>query len=87
MYKITQEINGLYTHSIKSFLHKRIKADVKCKIVDNMLITTIIAPKGIIYRYTWNNIYNDILYGMSSEIVAQDILKGYKKHINNLYFF
>lgn len=76
----------IFTNALKKQLKQRIKGDLSVHIVDDTLIVDI-QPVGCwTWHYTINNLAVKISTGLSSRIVADDIVKQYKKYIFNKHF-
>ena len=76
----------IFTNALKKQLKQRIKGDLSVHIVDDTLIVDI-QPVGCwTWHYTINNLAAQISTGLSSIIVADVIVKQYKKHILKQYF-
>ena len=77
----------IFTNALKKQLRQRIKGDLSVNIVDDTLIIDI-QPVGYrAWRYTINNLAVQILTGLSSRIVADVIVKQYKKYILSEHFY
>ena len=76
----------IFTNALKKQLKQRIKGDLSVNIVDDTLIVYI-KPVGCwTWNYTINNLAVQMSTGLSSRIVADVIVKQYKKYILNKYF-
>ena len=76
----------IFKNALKKQLSRRVKGIVTVHIVNNILIVDINSLDGCSYHYTINNIAVQLSVGLSSKIVADVIVKDYKKHILNHYF-
>ena len=76
----------IFTNALKKQLKQRIKGDLSVHIVDDTLIVDI-QPAGCWgWHYTINNLAVQISTGLSSKIVADVIVKQYKKYILSEHF-
>ena len=76
----------IFTNALKKQLRRRIKGDLSVHVVDDTLIVDI-QPVGCwTWHYTINNLAVQMSTGLSSIIVANVIVKQYKKHILNQHF-
>lgn len=76
----------IFRMKLKKQLQERINGDVSVHIIYDVLII-VINPLGMNpWYYTLNNIAVQISAGLSSRIVADVIVKQYKKYILSLYF-
>lgn len=76
----------ILTNALKKQLRQRIKGDLSVHIVDDKLIVDI-QPVGCwTWHYTINNLAVQISTGLSSRIVADVIVKQYKKYILSEHF-
>ena len=76
----------IFTNALKKQLRQRIKGDLSVHIVDDTLIVDI-QPVGCwMWHYTINNLAVQISTGLSSRIVADVIVKQYKKYILSKHF-
>lgn len=76
----------IFTENLKKQLHERIKGDLSVHIVDDKLVVDIQPAALCTFRYTLDNIRVNIATGLSSTIVANDIIKKYKKYILNIFY-
>lgn len=77
----------IFKNALKKQLRRRIKGDLSVHIVDNTLIVDI-QPVGCwTWHYTINNLAVQMSTGLSSRIVADVIVKQYKKHILSEHFY
>ena len=76
----------IFTNALKKQLRRCIKGDLSVHVVDDTLIVDI-QPVGCwTWHYTINNLAVQMSTGLSSRIVADVIVKQYKKHILNQHF-
>ena len=76
----------IFKNALKKQLSRRVKGIVSVHIVNNILIVDINSLNGCSYHYTINNIAVQLSVGLSSKIVADVIVKQYKKDILKHYF-
>ena len=77
----------IFRTKLKRQLQQRIIGDISVHIMDNILIINI-NPYGLHpWHYTLNNIAVQLSAGLSSRIVADVIVKQYKKYILSLHFY
>lgn len=77
----------IFTNTLKKQLKQRIKGYLSVHIVDDTLIVDI-QPVGCwTWHYTINNLAEQISTGLSSRIVADVIVKQYKKYIVSKHFY
>lgn len=76
----------IFKNALKKQLSRRVKGVVSVHIVNNVLIVDINTLDGCSYHYTINNIAVQLSVGLSSKIVADVIVKQYKKYILKHYF-
>lgn len=77
----------IFTNALKKQLKQRIKGDLSVHIVDDTLIVDIQSVGYYTWQYTINNLAVQISTGLSSRIVADDIVKQYKKYILSKYLY
>lgn len=77
----------LFTNVLKKQLRQRIKGDLSVHIVDDTLIVDIQPAVGYTWHYTVNNLAVQISTGLTSRIVADFIVKQYKKYILSIHFY
>lgn len=76
----------IFRMKLKKQLQERIKGDISVHIIDDTLIIDI-QPVGLwTWHYTLNNIAVQMSTGLSSRIVADVIVKQYKKYILSQHF-
>ena len=77
----------IFTNALKKQLKHRIKGDLSVHIVDDTLIIDI-QPVGCwSWHYTINNLAVQMSTGLSSRIVADVIVKQYRKYILSKQFY
>lgn len=77
----------IFRNALKKQLKQRIKGDLSVHVVDDILIVDIKPVVGYTWHYTVNNLAVQISTGLSSRIVADFIVKQYKKHILSTHFY
>lgn len=77
----------IFTNAVKKQLRQRIKGDLSVRIIGDKLFVDI-EPVGCWpWHYTINNLAVQISTGLSSRIVADVIVKQYKKYILSEHFY
>lgn len=77
----------IFTKALKKQLKQRIKGDLYVHIIEDRLIVDI-QPVGCwTWHYTINNLAVQMSTGLSSRIVADVIVKQYKKYILSKHFY
>lgn len=76
----------IFTNAIKKQLKQRIKGDLFVHIVGETLIVDIQQVGCQPWHFTINNLAVQISTGLSSRIVADVIVKEYKKYILSKHF-
>lgn len=77
----------IFTKALKKQLKQRIKGDLYVHIIEDRLIVGI-QPVGCwTWHYTINNLAVQMSTGLSSRIVADVIVKQYKKYILSKHFY
>ena len=82
----TDNYKVLVAQHIKSILKQEIKGNIKTHIVEETLNVDIYAVNDIVFRSTLRNLSEQIVHGLSSEMVAKNIVKQYRAYIRNLFF-
>lgn len=77
----------IFVEMLKKQLSKAVKKEFYVHIIDDTLVVEFINTGLLNFRYTLRNISNEIVHGLSSKIVANVIVKQYKKYILNQYFY
>jgi hypothetical protein len=77
----------IFTNALKKQLKQRIKGDLSVHIVDGTLIVDIQSVGYYTWQYIINNLAVQISTGLSSRIVADVIVKQYKKYILSKHFY
>lgn len=85
-YLFQQDILWVFCYKVKDKVSAQVRDNVHFKIDNDTIIFKVDNEMGIEYTYTITNIYHHIVQGISSENVAESIVKTYKKHIINLHF-
>lgn len=76
----------LLARGVKNFLLSKIKGSVHTYIKEDTLYITITSEHDILFGYKWYNLTREIVHGITSEMVAQEVLKQYRHHIKSLFF-
>lgn len=76
----------IFKNALKKQLSRRIKGVMSVHIFNDTLIVDINSLDGCSFHYTINNLAVQLSVGLSSRIVADVIVKQYKKHILKYYF-
>lgn len=76
---------GIIAKNVKTRLEKRVKGDVKSHIVRDTLIVDIFT-NGKCYRYTERLSVIEIINGLNSETIADEILYQYAKFVKGSFF-
>lgn len=76
----------IFKNALKKQLSIRIKGVISVRIFYDTLIVNINSLDGCSFHYTINNLAAQLSVGLSSRIVADVIVKQYKKHILKCYF-
>ena len=74
-------------NELKKQLRQRIKGDLYVHVKDDTLIVDIKTIDWSIWHYTINNLAVQLSTGLSIRIVADVIVKQYKKYILSKYFY
>ena len=67
-------------------LKTRVKGNVYVDIQVDAIVVTIHNKLGTPFRYTLENIQSEIVRGLDVKVVAENIVKLYKKYILNQFF-
>lgn len=76
--------------SLSMKIHTYLKSLVKAKVFVSLInweLHAVINEGGVYYEYVDSNICDKICNGISSQQIAQDVSKAYRKYIYNKYFF
>lgn len=77
----------IFTNALKKQLRQRIKGDVSVHVKDDTIIVDIHPVGCWTWHYTINNLAVQLSTGLSSRIVADFIVKQYKKYILSKHFY
>lgn len=77
----------IFRNALKKQLKQRIKGDLSVHIVDDTLIVVIQSVGCYTWHYTINNLAVQLSTGLSSRIVADVIVKQYKKYILSKHLY
>jgi hypothetical protein len=77
----------IFRNALKKQLKQRIKGELSVHVVDDTLIVDIQAVGCYTWHYTINYLAEQISTGLSSRIVADFIVKQYKKYILSIHFY
>lgn len=77
----------IFTDALKKQLKQRIKGDLSVHIIDDTLVVDINPLGHWVWHYAIKNLAVQMSAGMSSRIVADVIVKQYKKYILAKYFY
>ena len=77
---------NIIAKNVKSKLSKKVQGKVSCHILgDNTIVCDIIC-NGNVYRYTEKYTNEEITFGLSSTLIADDILHNYAMYIKSKFF-
>lgn len=77
----------IFTNALKKQLKQRIKGYLSVNIVDDTLFVDIQSVDCFYWHYTINNLAVQISTDLSSRIVADFIVKQYKKYVLSKHFY
>ena len=77
----------IFTNALKKQLKQRIKGDVSVHVKEDILIIGIQIVGCRTWHYIINNLAVQLSIGLSSRIVADVIVKQYRKYILSEYFY
>lgn len=77
----------IFTNALRKQLRWRIKGDISVHTKDDNLIVDIQLLGCCPWRYSINNLAVQMSTGLSSKIVADVIVKQYKKYIISKHFY
>lgn len=80
------DILWVFCYNVKDKVSAQVRDNVHFKINNDTIVFKVDNEMGIEFTYTITNIYHHIVHGISSEIVAETIVKMYKRYIINLHF-
>ena len=67
-------------------LQKRVKGNISIHAVQDSLIVDIYDAHNEYWRYIVYHLHDQLVIGLSSDVLASIITKEYKKYIRNKYF-
>lgn len=76
----------IFTRALHEQLRKKLRGYIKVHVVEDTLIVDIRKNESTAWRYTISNLAVQLSVGLSSRIVADVIVKQYKKYILSTYF-
>ena len=77
---------NIISKNVKSKLSKKVQGKVSCHILgDNTIVCDIIC-NGNVYRYTEKYTNEEITFGLSSTLIADDILHNYAMNLKSKFF-
>lgn len=77
---------NIIAKNVKSKLSKKVQGKVSCHILgDNTIVCDIIC-NGNVYRYTEKYTNEEITFGLSSTLIADDILHNYAMNLKSKFF-
>ena len=77
---------NIIAKNVKSKLSKKVQGRVSCHVIgDNTIVCDIIC-NGNVYRCTVKYTKEEITSGLSSTLIADDILYNYTMHIKAKFF-
>ena len=77
----------IFTNALKKQLKQRIKGDLSVHFFDDTLIVVIYPVGCCSWHYAISNLAVQMSTGLSSRIVADVIVKQYKKYILSKHFY
>ena len=77
---------NIIAKNVQSKLSKKVQGKVSCHILgDNTIVCDIIC-NGNVYRYTEKYTNEEITFGLSSTLIADDILHNYAMNLKSKFF-
>ena len=83
---MNNEMMFLWTKALKQELKRKVKGVAHCHIIDNTLIIDIYAVNSIVFHYTQEIKYSEIVQGFTARRCAEEISKSYTEYIKRLFF-
>lgn len=80
-------MESIFTNALKKQLKRCIKGVISVYVKDDVLIIDIQPADCCPWHYTINNLAVQISTGLSSRIVADVIVKQYKKYVISKHFY
>ena len=76
----------IFITNLKKSLQEKVKGNVFVHIVDGTLVVEITATGILEWRYIVKNVDMQIVKGLSSKYMSQEIIKKYRNFILSVYF-
>ena len=80
-----EEIMEIVRNKIALMLIKRLIGKVTVKIIDEDIEISV-ENYGFAFTYTFMDVYWAVHYGVTADILVEDFIMRYKKHINRRFF-
>ena len=77
---------NIIAKNVKSKLSKKVQGKVSCHVIGNNTIVGDIICDGNVYRYTEKYTKEEITSGLSSTLIADDILYNYAMNLKSKFF-
>lgn len=77
---------NIIAKNVKSKLSKKVQGKVSCHVIAGDTLVCDIICNGDVYRYIEKYTSKEISYGLSSVIIADQILTAYVRHIRYKFF-
>lgn len=77
----------IFCNNLRKILYQHVKGSISAHIIKDTLLVDIEADNMTHWRYTHIHMKEKIINGLSSEYLANEIVKQYKSFIMNRYFF
>lgn len=82
------ELCRLTCKRIHAILKTKINAKINVRVEEmNDLVITITNKNDDIFKYESKDFINDVVMGRDLEEIAYEAVIGYRKYLNNLYFY
>ena len=77
---------NIIAKNVKSKLSKKVQGKVSCHVLSGDTIVCDIICKGNVYRCTLKYTKEEITSGLSSTLIADNILYNYASNIKSIFF-
>ena len=82
------EYEYLFSKSLFEQLKTKVKGQVFCKVINDILVVSISTKEGTDYGYTLPNFASKLSYdGLAAETLADVITKEYRKEVLKKFFY
>lgn len=83
---IDHQILKLVSKGVADTLNKSVRGHVNVKVISNTMYVDITPNDSLAFRYTYEQVFDKVIQGVTSQTIADECLKSYSRYINCQFF-